>query len=105
MKQRKLPYVHILPRILIGILVFGSLLFLLYVPMVSRNILSVSETADEATLVPTATWIDRVTALPTVPLTLVPTLAPSADPTLPPSDVVNFSDYTTLRLGDDNASV
>lgn len=105
MKQRKLPYVHILPRVLIGVLVFGSLLFLLYVPMVSRNILSVSELADEATPVPTATWIDRVTALPTAPLTLVPTLAPSADPTLPPSDVVTFSDYTTLRLGDDNASV
>ena len=105
MKKRKLPYIHILPRILIGILGFGALLALVYVPMVSRNILSVSDLADAASPIPTDTPIPSFTASPTPRITEPPTPTPSVGPTLPPSDVVNLSVYTTLRLGDDNASV
>ncbi len=106
MKRRKLPYIHILPRILIGVLVFGALLALLYVPMLSRNILSISYVADAASALPTSSPIPSfVTQSPTPPPTLAPTPTPTESPTLPPSDVVTLSLYTTLRLGDDNASV
>lgn len=106
MKRRKLPYVHILPRILIGVLLFGILLALLYVPMVSRNILSVSSLADAASPVPTNTSIPTISTFSPTPLSTVPpTQVPTETPTTPPSDVVTLSAYTTLRLGDDNASV
>ena len=105
MKKRKLPYIHILPRILIGIIVFGALLALVYVPMVSRNIMSVSDLADAASPIPTDTPIPSITASPTPRITEPPTPMPSVGPTFLPSDVVNISVYTTLRLGDDNASV
>ena len=106
MKRYKLPYIHILPRILIGVLVFGILIALLYVPMISRSILSVSSLADAASAVPTATSVpDPVTFSPTPPVTMPPTAIPSEAPTTPPSDVVTLSKYTTLRPGDDNASV
>ena len=105
--QRKTPYVHIMPRILLGVLVFGALLALVYVPVISRTILALSEVADAASPLPTATLLHTlVPASPTPLITLVPTLAPADnDPTQPPTDVVNFSEYTTLKLGDDNASV
>ena len=96
MKRRKLPYIHILPRILIGVLVFGGLLGLLYVPTISQNVLSMSSVADAGSPVPTATLTPSAA-------TFSPT--PTEGPTLPPSDVVVLSVYTTLRLGDDNASV
>ena len=106
MKQRKFPYVHILPRILIGILAFGALIALLYVPMISRNILSWSELADVASPVPSTTKIfSTAMPSPTMRVTLAPSPSPSHSPVMPPSEVVNFSEYTTLRLGDDNASV
>ncbi len=106
MKRRKLPYVHILPRILIGVLLFGILLALLYVPMVSRNILSVSSLADAASPVPTNTAIPTISTFSPTPVSTVPpTQVPTETPTTPPSDVVTLSAYTTLRLGDDNASV
>ena len=106
MKRRKLPYVHILPRILIGVLLFGILLALLYVPMVSRNILSVSSLADAASPVPTNTSIPTISTFSPTPVSTVPpTQVPTETPTTPPSDVVTLSAYTTLRLGDDNASV
>lgn len=106
MKRRKLPYVHILPRILIGVLLFGILLALLYVPMVSRNILSVSSLADAASPVPTNTSIPTISTFSPTPVSTVPpTQVPAETPTTPPSDVVTLSAYTTLRLGDDNASV
>lgn len=106
MKRRKLPYVHILPRILIGVLLFGILLALLYVPMVSRNILSVSSLADAASPVPTSTSIPTISTFSPTPVSTVPpTQVPTETPTTPPSDVVTLSAYTTLRLGDDNASV
>lgn len=106
MKRRKLPYVHILPRILIGVLLFGILLALLYVPMVSRNIFSVSSLADAASPVPTNTSIPTISTFSPTPVSTVPpTQVPTETPTTPPSDVVTLSAYTTLRLGDDNASV
>ena len=106
MNQRKLPYIHILPRILIGVLVFGALLALLYVPMISRNIVKVSDLADAASPLPTATAVpSAATFSPTTQPTPVPTPTPTAAPTLPPADVVTVSIYSTLRLGDDNASV
>jgi len=106
MKRRKLPYVHILPRILIGVLLFGILLALLYVPMVSRNILSVSSLADAASPVPTNTSIPTISTFSPTPVSTVPpTQVPTETPTTPSSDVVTLSAYTTLRLGDDNASV
>ena len=106
MKRRKLPYVHILPRILIGVLLFGILLALLYVPMVSRDILSVSSLADAASPVPTSTSIPTISTFSPTPVSTVPpTQVPTETPTTPPSDVVTLSAYTTLRLGDDNASV
>ena len=106
MKRRKLPYIHILPRILIGVLMFGALLALLYVPMISRNILRVSDLADAATPLPTKTPVPSVATFSPTPIaTLAPTPSPTSEPTLPPSDVVVLSAYTTLRLGDDNASV
>lgn len=106
MKRPKLPYIHILPRILIGILVFAVLLTLLYVPVVSRGILSVSHLADAASPLPTATPVPSAATFSPTPLsTYAPTPAPTEDPTMPPSDVVILSAYTTLRLGDDNASV
>lgn len=106
MKRRKLPYIHILPRVLIGVLVLGTLLALLYVPMVSRNILAVSDLADAASPLPTSTPVpSQATFSPTPLATLAPTPTPTEAPTLPPSDVVVLSAYTTLRLGDDNASV
>ena len=106
MKQRKLPYIHILPRVLIGILVFGILVALLFVPMISRNILSLSELADAASPIPTATAVPSVaTVSPALLITQAPVVNPSEGPSAPPSDVVIFSDYTTLRIGDDNASV
>lgn len=74
MKRRKLPYVHILPRILIGVLLFGVLLALLYVPMISRNILSVSSLADAASPVPTDTAIPSASSFsPTPTATALPT--------------------------------
>ena len=106
MKRRKLPDVHILPRILIGVLLFGIFLALLYVPMVSRNILSVSSLADAASPVPTNTSIPTISTFSPTPVSTVPpTQVPTETPTTPPSDVVTLSAYTTLRLGDDNASV
>ena len=106
MKRRKLPYIHILPRILIGVLVFGALLALLYVPMVSRNILSVSGLADAGSPVPTATPMSSLISFsPSPSPTPAPTALPSESPTAPPADVVTLSIYSTLRLGDDNASV
>ena len=106
MKRRKLPYVHILPRILIGVLLFGVLLALLYVPMISRNILSVSSLADAASPVPTDTAIPSASSFsPTPTATALPTETPSEVSATPASDVVTLSAYTTLRLGDDNASV
>ena len=106
MKRRKLPYIHILPRILIGVLAFGALLALLYVPTVAQHILSLSAVADAGTPVPTATAIpSTATFSPTPAPTAAPTPTPTEGPTLPPSDVVILSVYTTLRLGDDNASV
>ena len=106
MKRRKLPYVHILPRILIGVLLFGVLLALLFVPLISRNILSIGSLADAASPVPTETVLPTVfTFSPTPAATAPPTQIPSEAPTTPPADVVTLSAYTTLRLGDDNASV
>ena len=106
MKRWKLPYIHILPRILIGVLVFGVLLSLLFVPLISRNILSVSDLADAGSPVPTATPApSSYTFSPTPNVTEAPTSTPTPGPTQPPSDVIILSVYTTLRLGDDNASV
>ena len=106
MKRWKLPYIHILPRILIGVLVFGTCLSLLYVPSIAQNIRSVSELADGASPVPTATiLLSTPTLSPTPLMTYAPTESPTEGPTQPPSDVVILSAYTTLRLGDDNASV
>ena len=106
MKRRKLPYIHILPRILIGVLVFGGLLGLLYVPTISQNVLSMSSVADAGSPVPTATLTpSAATSSPTPTPTATPAPTPTEGPTLPPSDVVVLSVYTTLRLGDDNASV
>ena len=106
MERRKLPYIHILPRILIGVLVFGTCLSLLYVPSIAQNIRSVSELADGASPVPTATiLLSTPTLSPTPLMTYAPTESPTEGPTQPPSDVVILSAYTTLRLGDDNASV
>lgn len=106
MKRRKLPYIHILPRVLIGVLFFGGLLSLLYVPAISRRILSVSELADVGTPVPTATPVrTAATPSPTPIVTATPTATPTQGPTEEPSEVVILSVYTTLRLGDDNASV
>ena len=107
MKRRKLPYVHILPRILIGVLFFGVLLALLFVPMISRNILFVSSLADAASPVPTDTAIPSPTTFSPTPIstTVPPTETPSEVAATPASDVVTLSVYTTLRLGDDNASV
>ncbi|MBR3136458.1 MAG: peptidoglycan-binding protein [Clostridia bacterium] len=108
MKHRKLPYIHILPRILIGIIVIGALIALIYVPLIARDVFTINSVADiskplssgdPTTLPPTPT------PLPTFTPTPAPTLAPSNGPTTPPSDVVVLSVYTTLRLGDDNASV
>ncbi len=106
MKRRKLPYIHILPRILIGVLVFGGLLCLLYLPTISQNVLSMSSVADAGSPVPTATLTpSAATFSPTPTPTATPAPTPTEGPTLPPSDVVVLSVYTTLRLGDDNASV
>ena len=106
MKRRKLPYIHIIPRILIGVLVFGGLLGLLYVPTISQNVLSMSSVADAGSPVPTATLTpSAATFSPTPTPTATPAPTPTEGPTLPPSDVVVLSVYTTLRLGDDNASV
>ncbi len=106
MKRRKFPYIHILPRILIGVLLFGGLLSLLYVPTISRNILAASEYADAGTPVPTWTPVrSSASPTPTPLVTQTPTAMPTEGPTQPPSDVVILSVYTTLRLGDDNASV
>lgn len=106
MKQRKFPYIHILPRILIGVLVLGTLLSLLFVPLISRDILSVSELADAGSPMPTTTpGSSSFTFSPTPVVTQAPTAIPTPGPTQPPSDVVVLSVYTTLRLGDDNASV
>ena len=92
MKRRKLPYVHILPRILIGVLLFGVLLALIFVPLISRNILSVSSLADAASPVPTDTVMPTVfTFSPTPAATASPTQVPSAAPTTPPADVVTLS--------------
>lgn len=105
MKQHRLPYIHILPRVLIGILVFGALMALLYVPVISRSILSLSALADAASPLPADTFIPSATAFfPSPSPTQAPTLAPTDEPS-PPADVVSVSDYTTLKLGDDNASV
>ena len=105
MKRRKFPYIHILPRILIGVLVCGALLTLLYMPLVSRNILKVGNLADGASPLPTGTPVPSAAASPTPQATPVPTIAATDQPTQEPSDVVVLSAYTTLRLGDDNASV
>ncbi len=105
MKKRKHPYIHILPRILIGILAFGTLLTLLSVPVVSRSILQVSELADAATPMPTATPERPAAAFPESSMTPSPSQAPTQGPTEAPSDIVTISIYSTLRLGDDNASV
>ena len=106
MKRHSFPYIHILPRVLIGVLLFGALLALLYVPMVSRNVLRVSSMADAASPLPTATPVPSVaTFSPTPAPTTLPTLVPTEVPATPASDVVTVSRYTTLRLGDDNASV
>ena len=107
MKQRKLPYIHILPRTLIGIVAICALIALFFVPLIARNVITISAVADiagplssdRATIVP-----PTPTAAPTDTPTPAPTLAPEG-PTNPPSDVVVLSVYTTLRLGDDNASV
>ena len=105
MERRKFPYIHILPRILMGVLVLGTLGSLLFVPMISRNILSLSD-ADAASPIPTTSLASLfATFSPTPPITLAPTVVPTEEPTQPPSDVVILSAYTTLRLGDDNASV
>ncbi len=106
MKERKFPYIHILPRIFIGVLVLGALMALLYVPMVSSRVLSISDLADAGSPLPTGTATpSAATASPSPQITYAPTIAPSVAPTDPPSDVVVLSVYTTLRLGDDNASV
>ncbi len=108
MKHRKLPYIHILPRILIGIIVIGALIALIYVPLIARDVFTISSVAD----ISRPLYSGEVTAVPPTPTpaptytpTPAPTLAPSNGPTTPPSDVVVLSVYTTLRLGDDNASV
>ena len=94
MERRKLPYIHILPRILIGVLVFGTCLSLLYVPSIAQNIRSVSELADGASPVPTATiLLSTPTLSPTPLMTYAPTESPTEGPTQPPSDVVILSAY------------
>ena len=40
MKRRKLPYIHILPRVLIGVLVLGALVALIYVPLLAKGVFS-----------------------------------------------------------------
>lgn len=106
MKRRKLPYIHILPRVLLGVLLFGILLALLYVPLISRNMLSISALADAATSVPTATPAPPVQTLSPTPFTTpAPTAIPTEVPSTPATDVVTVSKYSTLRIGDDNASV
>ena len=49
MKRRKLPYIHILPRVLIGVLVLGALVALIYVPLLAKGVFSFTEVADAAT--------------------------------------------------------
>ena len=106
MKLHKLPYIHILPRVMIGVLVFGVFMVFLYVPMISHSILSVSYVADAASPLPTSTPVSSSVILTNTPSsTQSPTPIPSTEQTNPPSDIVNLSVYTTLRLGDDNASV
>ncbi len=74
--------------------------------MIAKDILSVSDLADAGSPVPTATPVHSAfTFSPTPLITQAPTAIPTQGPTQPPSDVVILSVYTTLRLGDDNASV
>ena len=104
MKRRKLPYIHILPRILIGVLVFGVLLSLLFVPLISRNILSVSDLADAGSPVPTATPApSSYTFSPTPNVTEAPTSTPTLGPTQPPSDVIILS--VSIPLISDSFSI
>lgn len=106
MKRNKLPYIHILPRVLMGVLLFGILLALLYLPMISRNVLSISALADLSSPMPTSTPYHSVfTASPTPLATPSPTPIPSEVPGTPMTDVVTVAEYSTLRMGDDNASV
>ena len=106
MKRNKLPYIHILPRVLMGVLLFGILLALLYLPMISRNVLSISALADLSSPIPTSTPYHSVfTASPTPLATPSPTAIPSEVPGTPMTDVVTVAEYSTLRMGDDNASV
>lgn len=106
MKRNKLPYIHILPRVLMGVLLFGILLALLYLPMISRNVLSISALADLSSPIPTSTPYHSVfTASPTPLATPSPTPIPSEVPGTPMTDVVTVAEYSTLRMGDDNASV
>ena len=106
MKRNKLPYIHILPRVLMGVLLFGILLALLYLPMISRNVLSISALADLSSPIPTSTPYHSVfTASPPPLATPSPTAIPSEVPGTPMTDVVTVAEYSTLRMGDDNASV
>jgi len=97
-----------LPRILIGILVISVLVALVYVPLMAKDVFPYYSVADLATPLSSAlsTSASPTPApTPAPSFSPVPTSVPVHGPTMPPSDVVVLSVYTTLRLGDDNASV
>ena len=104
MKKSKLPYIHIVPRVLLGTLGLGLLVGLIGVAIMGGNPMSMAAVADAATPLPTMGFLPEATATAEA-VTPAPTFAPTAAIGTPATDVVVLSAYSTLRLGDDNASV
>lgn len=105
-KNEKNRYVHIIPRILLGILFFSAVVAFVLLPMLSKDLIAVDVVADASTALPAATVYNTATPFaPTPEITSTPVPSSTDTPTATPGAVLVMSAYTTLKLGDDNAAV
>lgn len=113
-QTRKHPYLHITARFCIALVFFVLLIAVILIPLFSRGVLKMQLVTDRSTLPPTLLSDEEEqtpspaadAATEETPEASAPSLIPdSGEPTSSPEARLILSQYSTLKLGDDNASV
>lgn len=108
--KRKHPYLHITVRFSIALIFFTMLIAIILIPLFSRGILKMQLVTDGSTLPPSLLPVSEdSTPSPSedVPADGTPKATPftETEATATPEAQLILSQYSTLKLGDDNASV
>lgn len=107
---RKHPYLHITARFTIALVFFVMLIAIILIPLFSRGLLKMQLVTDGSTLPPSLLPVlEDSTPSPSeeAQTDATPEATPSSgtEATATPEAQLILSQYTTLKLGDDNASV